>query len=68
MGRRFVTLPFKASYYYFSWRGNGFDFRMREIRMRRYTHKPVGPLIISEAPCLVGGQCGICLLNISFIF
>ena len=33
-----------------------------------YTHKPVSPLMGSEAPCWGGGLSGNCLLIIHFIF
>ena len=33
-----------------------------------YTHKPVSPIMSSEAPCIVSGVAGICLQIILFIF
>ena len=33
-----------------------------------YTHKPVSPIMSSEAPCIVSGVAGISLQIILFIF
>ena len=33
-----------------------------------YTHKPVSPLMGSEAPCCGGGVSGIFLMMIRFVF
>ena len=43
------------------WEGNKLEYR-------RYTQKPVSPLMGSEAPCCGDGLSGNCLLTIHFIF
>ena len=51
-------------------RGNDVDLGRKGMRVVycRYTHKPVSPLMGSEAPCGSGGLSGNCLLIIHFIF
>ena len=44
-----------------TWEGN-------KLGEKRYTHKPVSPVMESEAPCCGDGLSGICLLIIHFIF
>ena len=44
-----------------TWEGN-------KLGEKRYTHKPVSPVVESEAPCCGDGLSGICLLIIHFIF
>ena len=39
-----------------------------ELGKKRYTHRPVSPLMGSEARCCGGGLSGICPLIIHFIF
>ena len=43
------------------WEGN-------KLGEKKYTHKPVSPLMRSEATCWGGGLSGNCLLIIHFIF
>ena len=43
------------------WGGN-------KLGLKRYTHKPVSPLVGSEAPCCGAGLSGIFLLNIHITF
>ena len=66
------TIPTFKGGVWFKFGGNDVDLGSRNIwgynRYTWYTHKPVSPLMGSEAPCCGGGLSGNCLLIIHFIF